>query len=91
MPATSASKYSEAVFPFTPTALTQLTRDSLEALPGEQPRRDVVLKYWPTPMLFGSTFTSSASGSCRRRAIEIAPQIVMSWSRNSSRATSLAL
>ena len=47
--------------------------------------------YWPTPMLFGSTFTSSASGSCRRRAMEMAPRMVRSSSGNSSRATSLAL
>ena len=30
--------------------------------------------YWPTPIDFGSIFTSSASGSCRRRAIETAPR-----------------
>jgi hypothetical protein len=47
--------------------------------------------YWPTPMALGSTFTSSASGSCRRRAIEIAPRIVRSRSGNSSRARSDAL
>ena len=34
----------------------------------------------------GSIFTSSASGSCRRRAIEIAPRTVTSRSGNSSRA-----
>ena len=31
--------------------------------------------YWPTPIAFGSIFTSSESGSCRRLAIEIAPLI----------------
>ena len=30
--------------------------------------------YWPTPMDFGSILTSSASGSCRRRAIDTAPR-----------------
>ena len=31
--------------------------------------------YWPTPIAFGSIFTSSARGSCNLRAIEIAPLI----------------
>ena len=30
--------------------------------------------YWPTPIDFGSIFTSSASGSCRRRAMDTAPR-----------------
>ncbi len=42
-------------------------------------------------MLLGSIFTSSASGSCSRRAIEMAPRMVTSSSGNSSRAASLAL
>ena len=89
MPATSASRYGEAVLTLTPTELTQLfttvSRLFLSS-PGA-----TSCWYWPTPMLFGSTFTSSASGSCRRRAMEMAPRIVRSRSGNSSRATSLAL
>ena len=30
--------------------------------------------YWPTPIAFGSICTSSASGSCSRRAIDTAPR-----------------
>ena len=41
-------------------------------------------------MDLGSILTSSASGSVRRRPIETAPRTVMSWSGNSSRATSEA-
>ena len=43
--------------------------------------------YWPTPMLFGSIFTSSASGSMSLRPIDTAPRTVTSLSGNSSRAT----
>ena len=39
---------------------------------------------------FGSIFTSSASGSCRRRAMEMAPRMVRSRSGNSWRAISEA-
>ena len=46
--------------------------------------------YCPTPIDLGSIFTSSASGSCRRRPMETAPRTVTSWSGNSSRATSEA-
>ena len=40
-------------------------------------------------MLAGSIFTSSLSGSCRRRPIEIAPRSVASYSGNSSRPSGL--
>ena len=46
--------------------------------------------YWPTPIDLGSILTSSASGSCNRRAMLIAPRTVRSRSGNSARATSLA-
>ena len=36
--------------------------------------------YWPTPIDFGSILTSSASGSCSRRAIDTAPRSVTSSS-----------
>ena len=39
--------------------------------------------YWPTPIDFGSIFTSSASGSCSRRAIDTAPRRLTSRSGNS--------
>ena len=41
-------------------------------------------------MAFGSIFTSSANGSCKRRAIEIAERFSTVNSGNSSRASSLA-
>ena len=41
-------------------------------------------------MAFGSIFTSSASGSCSRRAIEIVPRSCHVQSGNSWRATSEA-
>jgi hypothetical protein len=41
--------------------------------------------YWPTPIDFGSILTSSASGSCSRRAIDTAPRSDTSRSGNSSR------
>ena len=41
-------------------------------------------------MALGSIFTSSASGSWRRRAIDAAPRMDTSRSGSSSRATSLA-
>ena len=42
--------------------------------------------YWPTPIDFGSIFTSSASGSCSRRAIETAPRSETSSSGSSAEA-----
>jgi len=44
--------------------------------------------YWPTPIDLGSIFTSSANGSCKRRAIDTAPRIETSRSGNSSVANS---
>jgi hypothetical protein len=46
--------------------------------------------YCPTPIDFGSIFTSSASGSCSRRAIDTAPRTETSSFGNSARARSLA-
>jgi hypothetical protein len=46
--------------------------------------------YWPTPIDLGSILTSSASGSCRRRAIETAPRRLTSTSGNSREAYSEA-
>ncbi len=71
-PETRASSGAEAVLTSTPTALTQSSttasseRDSFCS--------ETSCWYWPTPIDLGSIFTSSASGSCRRRAMETAPR-----------------
>ena len=89
MPATYDSSAADAVFTSTPTRFTQLTSPMSS-------RRDLrrgwftSCWYWPTPMVLGSIFTSSASGSCSRRAIDTAPRSDTSSSGNSARAMSLA-
>ena len=84
MPDTRASSGAEAVLTSTPTALTQSsTTASSERASLDSPRS---CWYWPTPIDFGSILTSSASGSCSRRAIETAPRKVTSRSGNSSDA-----
>ena len=45
-------------------------------------------QYWPTPMDLASIFTNSASGSCRRRAMEMAERFSTVGSGNSWRANS---
>ncbi|MDI2023741.1 hypothetical protein PJL18_04289 [Paenarthrobacter nicotinovorans] len=71
-PATRLSNAGEAVFTSTPTAFTQSSttaskdRSSFAAVTS--------CWYWPTPMDFGSIFTSSAKGSWRRRAMDTAPR-----------------
>jgi hypothetical protein len=87
-PETRVSRGTEAVFTSTPTALTQSSTTALSAF-----ARRVWLTscwYWPTPIDFGSIFTSSASGSCRRRAIDTAPRRLTSSSGNSREAYSEA-
>ena len=71
-PETRASRAAEAVFTCTPTAFTQSSTRASSA----RARRywSTSCWYWPTPIAFGSIFTSSASGSCRRRAIDTAPR-----------------
>ncbi len=72
MPETRVSSGAEAVLTSTPTALTQSSttasseRDSFTS--------DRSCWYCPTPIDRGSIFTSSASGSWRRRAIDTAPR-----------------
>ena len=44
-------------------------------------------RYWPTPMALGSILTSSASGSCSRRAMDTALRSETSSSGNSSAAS----
>ena len=83
-----ASRAAEAVFTSTPTAFTQssTTASRLRA----SCSWETSCWYWPTPMDFGSIFTSSASGSCRRRAMETAPRRDTSSSGNSLAASSEA-
>jgi hypothetical protein len=71
-PETRASSGAEAVLTSTPTAFTQssTTASSERA----SARWSTSCWYWPTPIALGSIFTSSASGSCRRRAIDTAPR-----------------
>ncbi len=72
MPETRVSSGADAVLTSTPTAFTQSSttassdRDSLVS--------DTSCWYWPTPMDLGSILTSSASGSCSRRAMDTAPR-----------------
>ena len=82
MPDTRASSGADAVLTSTPTALTQSsTTASSERASLVSPRS---CWYWPTPIAFGSILTSSASGSCSRRAIDTAPRRVTSSPGNSS-------
>src|SRR6201991_1992611 len=81
MPDTRDSSGTDARLTSTPTPLTQSSttasseRDSLAS--------EMSCWYCPTPIDFGSIFTSSASGSCRRRAIDTAPRSVTSRLGNS--------
>ncbi|CAO0825721.1 hypothetical protein SMICM17S_11968 [Streptomyces microflavus] len=84
IPDTRESSGAEAVLTSTPTPFTQSSttasseRDSFTS--------DRSCWYWPTPIDFGSIFTSSASGSCSRRAIETAPRNDTSMSGSSCEA-----
>ncbi len=72
MPDTRLSSGGEAVLTSTPTALTQSSTTASsdrESFPSA-----MSCWYWPTPIDLGSIFTSSASGSCSRRAIDTAPR-----------------
>src|SRR2546423_924635 len=72
MPDSRVRSGAEAVFTSTPTAFTQSSttasseRDSFTS--------DRSCWYWPTPIDLGSILTSSASGSCNRRAMDTAPR-----------------
>ena len=84
IPDTRVSSGAEAVLTSTPTAFTQSSttassdRDSFDS--------DTSCWYCPTPMDFGSILTSSASGSCSRRAIDTAPRSETSMPGSSSEA-----
>ena len=85
-PATRVNRGTDAVLTSTPTPLTasSTTASSVRA-------SCVWLTscwYCPTPIDFGSILTSSANGSCRRRAIDTAPRSETSMDGNSAAASS---
>ena len=85
-PDTRASKGAEAVFTSTPTAFTQSSTTASKLCANCTWLTSCW--YWPTPMDFGSIFTNSANGSCKRRAIDTAPRKDTSKSGNSFAANS---
>ena len=87
-PETRVSNGGDAVLRSTPTALTQSSTTAFKLL--AKACSFTSCWYWPTPMLFGSIFTSSANGSCTRRAMLTAPRKLTSSSGSSLLATSLA-
>ena len=88
MPDTRRSSGADAVLTSTPTAFTQ----SSTTASSERDRAVPAMScwYWPTPIDLGSILTSSASGSCRRRAIDTAPRSDTSSSGSSAEACSEA-
>ena len=88
MPATCVSSCTEAVSTSTPTLETQLSTTPESADSSSACLRSCW--YWPTPIALGSIFTSSASGSCMRRAMDTALRRDTSYSGNSSAASLLA-
>ena len=87
-PATRRSNGTEAVLTSTPTEFT--ASSTTESSPEASIAWLTSCWYWPTPMDFGSILTSSASGSCSRRAMDTAPRSETSMSGNSSAASSEA-
>ena len=87
-PDTRDSSGTLAVFRSTPTEFTQssTTASSVRA----SSLWFTSCWYWPTPMDLGSILTSSASGSCSRRAMLAAPRRLTSTSGISCEANSLA-
>ena len=85
-PDTRDKSGADAVFRSTPTEFTQ----SSTTAPSVRASSAWLTScwYWPTPMLFGSILTSSASGSCSRRAIDTAPRRLTSRSGSSFDANS---
>lgn len=84
MPETRESSGAEAVFTSTPTPFTQSSTTASRER--ESFTSDRSCWYWPTPIDFGSIFTSSASGSCSRRAMETAPRSDTSMPGSSAEA-----
>lgn len=84
MPETRRSSGADAEFTSTPTAFTQSSTTASSDRDSDDSGRSCW--YWPTPIDFGSILTSSASGSCRRRAMETAPRSETSMSGSSAEA-----
>ena len=84
MPDTRESSGAEAVLTSTPTPFTQSSTTASSER--ESFTSDRSCWYWPTPIDFGSIFTSSASGSWSRRAMETAPRSDTSMSGSSCEA-----
>ena len=88
MPDTYDSRLALAVFTSTPTRFTTSSTTYPSVRASSAWSRSCW--YWPTPMDCGGIFTSSASGSCRRRPRLMAPRVVTSRSGYSALASSLA-
>ena len=87
-PETRRSSGAEAVLSSTPTRLTAPSTAVSSSRSSDF--WSTSCWYWPTPSERGSIFTSSASGSWSRRAIETAPRRETSRVGSSSRATAEA-
>ena len=85
-PETCFNSDTDAVLTSTPTALTQSSTTTSSPLANWNWLTSCW--YWPTPIALGSILTSSASGSCKRLAIETAPRSDTSKSGNSLAANS---
>ena len=85
-PEIRASSGADAVLTSAPTALTQSSTTASSFFASRN--WFTSCWYWPTPIAFGSMRTSSASGSCRRRAIDTAPRSETSRFGNSCDASS---
>ena len=88
IPEMYSNRDAEAVFRSTPTRFTQFSTTPSSA--SDSFFWFMSCWYWPTPMDLGSIFTSSASGSCRRLAMEAALRCPTSKLGNSSVASLLA-
>ncbi len=84
MPETRESSGADAVLTSTPTPFTQSSTTASRER--ESFTSDRSCWYWPTPIDFGSIFTSSASGSWSRRAMDTAPRSDTSMSGSSCEA-----
>ena len=85
MPDTYPSRLALAVLRSTPTRFTTFSTTPVSARSSAAWLRSCW--YCPTPMDCGGIFTSSASGSCRRRPRLMAPRVVTSRSGYSSLAS----
>ncbi len=88
MPETRERSGAEAVLTSTPTPFTQSSTTASSERESFTSARSCW--YWPTPIDFGSIFTSSASGSWSRRAMETAPRNDTSRSGSSCEANAEA-